>query len=165
LLASLCSASQSHVVAKASDRFLLLLQPSSRTRTQQLHHTPHTLFCASVHCLQTLLPLLLLPVQLSARNTSLGSACNPSGGCAPSSYSSFMIVMSVLLGSFALCLLQRHICWRCRVAGLMAEAQVCVSTEGVEGLEGGGENTHGCCTVQARWRCGSSSSSDAGWLA
>jgi hypothetical protein len=87
-------------------------------------HKSHACSAPALTINTPLLPLLLLLLQLSARNTSLGAACNPSGGCAPSSYSSMMIAISVLLGSFALCLLQRHICWRCRVAGLMAEAQV-----------------------------------------
>lgn len=63
-------------------------------------------------------------LQLSARNTSLGAACNPGGGCGAPSHSGLMIALSVLLGSLALCLLQRHICWRCRVAALLAEAEV-----------------------------------------
>jgi hypothetical protein len=104
-------------VAWAWVQSLLLCQPSLRKDTP----------CASSACTFSLAPALtalLLLLQLSARNTSLGSACNPNGGCGPSHYSSLMIVLSCLLGSFALCLLQRHICWRCRVAGLLAEAQV-----------------------------------------
>ncbi|WIA38619.1 hypothetical protein OEZ86_001929 [Tetradesmus obliquus] len=65
----------------------------------------------------------LLHAKLTARNTSLGAACNPSGGCGAPSHSGLMIALSVLLGSLALCLLQRHICWRCRVAALLAEAE------------------------------------------
>jgi hypothetical protein len=101
------------------------------------HHANYAVTTSGSHhcCCKLLMMILLLPcvLQLSARNTSLGAACDPGGGCGASSYSNLMIALSILLGSFALCLLQRHICWRCRVAGLLAEAEVRPAAAGVVG--------------------------------
>lgn len=68
-----------------------------------------------------LLHILLHP-QLYAHNTTLGSSCglDGAGKCGgPYSYNSLMVAVAVLLGSFMLCLVQRHVCWRWRVTGLM----------------------------------------------